>query len=135
MAETQTLPGPWQVIFFDGRTETGQHVGVIEKRRVIAEAPCIGCTMHRTHPEDAVTRTYEVWANGQREFDQTGCHCDAMSEAGFTPWRLTPHGTLSHRELVCSCCQGNGSHQSKAKPMRSYPCSKCQGTGWLGKAE
>ena len=131
MRATQELPGPWVTTFFDFRDpETGHRSGVIQQSRVIAMAPCIGCRIHLTNPEDAVTLTYEVWAGGEREEDRVGCLCDEQEEAGFTAWRKTPIGSLAHRDRVCSRCGGYGGRDSKTNPLRRIGCSACGGTGW-----
>lgn len=129
MSETE-LPGPWQRIFYDGTDAAGRRQGWIEDRRLIAAVPCIGCRLRERDPEKAMSRTYEVWVNGERQEDEReGCWCDLIAETGGTPWRLGPPGSLSAAER-CRVCGGRGMRDSRRAPGRTFPCSACNGTGW-----
>lgn len=116
----------WITTFFDGTDkETGERFGIVERRRLVSSVPCIGCTIHRTNPDNAVSKTYEVWANGEYEgFETVGCYCDLQATAGCTPWRDTGMGTLD-TSRVCQRCKGRGYHDSKAVRGATIDCRDC----------
>lgn len=133
------LPGPWETMFIDySDPETGEHRGEIVNSRVIARVPCIGCTLRRTDPDKAVIETSEVWVNGERVEDESGCWCDQQAVAGFTPWRSCPFGSLlATPENTCPRCKGGGVRYSKRMPWHEaarsgarWQCFACKGTGW-----
>lgn len=119
----------WTTTFYDFTDpDTGRRSGVVERRRVIATAPCIGCRLRQTNPDDAVTVTEEIWANGEREDDEVGCFCDRQEEGGVVPWRDNPLGMLD-RSRVCRRCYGSGTIPSKTVKGRTYQCPACDGKG------
>src|SRR5688572_3676906 len=114
------------MMFYDGTDqESGEWFGFIERRRLVASVPCVGCTIHRENPEYAISKTYEVWADGEYEgFETVGCPCDQQATAGCTPWRETGMGTLA-KDRVCKRCNGRGVHDSKAIPGAIIDCRDC----------
>ena len=117
----------WHTTFYDGHDPgTGEPWGIVERRRLIAAVPCIGCRLRDTDPDKAISETWEVWENGERvEDDVAGCYCDRQATAGCTPWRDTSYGSLS------GCTRCNGRAVLGRTQGKDVPCPRCRDNpGW-----